>query len=557
MRLLFVLCVWPVGVLAAAGWPDLSTPARAVGGGERDAAVIVGIEDYFAVPPVPGAKTTALLWYDYLTKTRGVPPENVSLLRDGDGTLEEMRAAAGKAAGRAGPKGSLWFVFVGHGAAAKDGKDGLLVGVDAQQKAESLQSRSLPQSKLLETLRASPARSIHVVLDACFSGRSPTGAALAPGLMPLVTTQLKPAGDPRLVVLSAARNDQFAGALPGASLPAFSYLALGGLRGWADADGDATVTAGEVLASVRRGLQATLRGREQTPSLIGSPSAVLGPSALESGPDLAEMAKLGPGSAESTPKRAAPAPRAPETDCDSRLSDLLYKLQQISFDEMLKIQGTEGRSRRCLPAFALELARPGREFINVMGLIGPPDDADLRAFVDRLQDKRTLVRQNSALALAQMRHRAKPALAPLMRLARGSSGEERQRHVRAVTMIAPTSDEMWRLLMELYRKGTEPEREYLEQHIAMAARNGNLDDASLGAIRNGARRHKDRRQDLYIETLLVVRPNAPETWETVWEFYEDPGARFAALDEFKRKHADEKSAHPADVMALLDRLKKR
>lgn len=43
-------------------WPDLSQPAPAVGGGEHDAAVVVGIEDYAFVGPVPGAESNAKLW---------------------------------------------------------------------------------------------------------------------------------------------------------------------------------------------------------------------------------------------------------------------------------------------------------------------------------------------------------------------------------------------------------------------------------------------------------------------------------------------------------------
>ena len=39
---------------AAEGWPDLARPAAAVGGGEADAGVVVGIEGYGFVPPVPG-----------------------------------------------------------------------------------------------------------------------------------------------------------------------------------------------------------------------------------------------------------------------------------------------------------------------------------------------------------------------------------------------------------------------------------------------------------------------------------------------------------------------
>ena len=37
---------------AAEGWPDLARPAAAVGGGEADAGVVVGIEGYGFVPPV-------------------------------------------------------------------------------------------------------------------------------------------------------------------------------------------------------------------------------------------------------------------------------------------------------------------------------------------------------------------------------------------------------------------------------------------------------------------------------------------------------------------------
>ena len=54
-----LLLVAGVGAAQEASWPDLSRPAQAVGGGERDAAVVVGIEDYFAVPGVPGAKSNA------------------------------------------------------------------------------------------------------------------------------------------------------------------------------------------------------------------------------------------------------------------------------------------------------------------------------------------------------------------------------------------------------------------------------------------------------------------------------------------------------------------
>src|SRR5579885_3914144 len=82
-------------VLLAAGaaraqpdlWPDLSSPPAAVGGGEKDAAVIVAAEDYAFVEPVPGAKRNADDWQAYLTATRGVPVDRVALLKDDDATV--------------------------------------------------------------------------------------------------------------------------------------------------------------------------------------------------------------------------------------------------------------------------------------------------------------------------------------------------------------------------------------------------------------------------------------------------------------------------------------
>ena len=52
-----------------------------------------------------------------------------------------------------------------------------------------------------------------------------------------------------VTVLTAATADQVAGPLPGAARPAFSYLVLGGLRGWADSDHNGRVTAGETVVT--------------------------------------------------------------------------------------------------------------------------------------------------------------------------------------------------------------------------------------------------------------------------------------------------------------------
>ena len=270
-------------------WPALSKPAPAVGGGSHDAAVVVGIENYPFVPGVPGAERNAKDWYAYLSETLGVPIENIALRVNAGAARESILNSARRAAEKAGKQGTLWFVFIGHGAPSLDGKDGLLVGVDAQQTAESLEARSVKRNELLKVLSKSHAKRIAVVLDACFSGRDASGKTLARGLQPLMVVTPWGTADPRMAVLTAAKGDQVAGPLPGADRPAFSYLVLGGLRGWAAKAKGAAVTAGDLWHYASHAIEATVQGREQTPDLMGQESADMARSAGEKGPDLAKI----------------------------------------------------------------------------------------------------------------------------------------------------------------------------------------------------------------------------------------------------------------------------
>jgi len=275
-------------------WPDLSNPAKAQGGGEKDAAVIVGSENYLMVAKVPGARRNAQDWQAYLTETRNVPLEKVTLLRDNEATLEKMRKYAAKAASQVEPGGTLWFVFIGHGAPSRDGKDGLLVGVDAQQDADGLYARSLARRELLDILNKGKQARTVVLVDACFSGRSSSGEALVAGLQPLVLTRSAMTDiDHRTILLTAAKSDQFAGPLPKAesSRPAFSYLALGALRGWA-ADANGKVTAAALIAFANKAL-GLAHDRTQTPELsAGAAGAVLG-LGRENSPNLAKIDREG------------------------------------------------------------------------------------------------------------------------------------------------------------------------------------------------------------------------------------------------------------------------
>jgi hypothetical protein len=239
-------------------------PPAPSGEGSRDAAVVVAIEDYAHVEDVAGAKASGEAWLRWLLQVRGVPADRVHPAFDADATDIRIRAAAKEAAAQVESGGTLWFVYVGHGAPMVG--DALLVG-------------SVRRSELLAALDAGAHAHAVVLLDACFSGQTTTGTPLVEGMQPLVPIDAAPASvvTPRTHVLAAARAGQYAGPLPAASgpaRPAFSYLALGGLLGWADLDvggnRDGRVSARELQRYVAGALRQTVRGRSQDPELSGA-----------------------------------------------------------------------------------------------------------------------------------------------------------------------------------------------------------------------------------------------------------------------------------------------
>lgn len=261
-------------------WPALTSPPQVTQTGANDVAVIVAIEDYAFLPDIPNAARNAAEWETFLRRGLGVA--NVLTLTNQEAVREQILDFAARASDAATETSTVWFIFVGHGGPAPNGEDGLLIGADGQQNVASMAARGVLQQELLDVLQRGAQQRTVVLLDACFSGRTPSGEALATGTMPVLVVTSDPTLAPTTVVMTAASSDQFAGDLPEVARPAFSYLVLGALRGWGD-DGDGVVTATEATAFARRELM-TIPGRTQTPQLAGDGSFALSIGATEPRP---------------------------------------------------------------------------------------------------------------------------------------------------------------------------------------------------------------------------------------------------------------------------------
>jgi len=269
----------------SSNWPDVSSQTDSVADGKRDAAIIIAIKDYDQLSDIPGAVANAQDILDYFIDDRGLKKRRTRLLLNEEATAEGMEADFAKMAKKVKKDGTLWVVFIGHAGTLPAGQ-GALLAWDARGIAKET---SLTTNTIRQTLEGGRQQRAVVVLDTSFSGLDRSGQPLGDDLdLPLMAASLEP--PPNVTVFTATDFGQGAAQLPGASRPAFSYLWLGGLRGWADADQDGEVSSAEISAYANDALTFISIDAPQTSTL-----ATLAPKRAlafgkETGPDVRTLA---------------------------------------------------------------------------------------------------------------------------------------------------------------------------------------------------------------------------------------------------------------------------
>lgn len=251
-------------------------------------AVIIGNRSYRdGMPAVSFALNDAVLMRTYAEQAFGIRPGNILYLEDA--TLTNMNVIFGDANNPRGRLSDLVktgrsdvFVFYsGHGAPDPNSRRAYLMPVDSDASRLDLTAYSL--EVLYANLAELGARSVTVVVDACFSGASGGGDMLIAEASPIGIRINDPSAviGENAVVITASSGQQIASWYPEMRHGLLTYFFLKGIQGAADATGDGQITAGEMevwLTDRNDGLPYTARrlhSRDQTPQVWGDRNILL------------------------------------------------------------------------------------------------------------------------------------------------------------------------------------------------------------------------------------------------------------------------------------------
>ncbi|MBI5243613.1 MAG: efflux RND transporter periplasmic adaptor subunit [Elusimicrobia bacterium] len=252
------------GAELAAGEPDPSALSKAFG--ERDLAVVVGVERYPDLPASDYSRSDAEAVKRFLL-AMGMREGNIQTLLDERASFAGIRKVVETwLPNRAAAGGRVFFYYSGHGAPDPASGDAYLVPADGDPNY--LKSTAYPLAQLYAKLGELPASEVMVVLDSCFSGAGGR-SLLAKGARPLVLAAPKAALGPNTAVLTATGAGQISTSSPEKRHGLLTYHFLKALQDGQDSLGAAYAAAAAAVRDEARALNA-----EQEPQLLPGPEAV-------------------------------------------------------------------------------------------------------------------------------------------------------------------------------------------------------------------------------------------------------------------------------------------
>ena len=235
-------------------------------------AVVIANEKYTKVAEVGNAANDGAVLRQYLTKTLGIPENNVIYCADAtsadmDDAISMLETKA-KSAAAVGKRFNIIFYYSGHGVPAEGTTDAYLLPVDVSPK--NITKYGLPLDDLYRRLGALRAQCVTVFLDACFSGAGRDNRMLAEvkGVQ-LEPKKSTPTGN--MVVLSACSGRETANIYKEGKHGLFTYWLLRKLK-----ETNGNVSLGELQEHLSKYVDYTATNRlnlpGQKPTVQASPT---------------------------------------------------------------------------------------------------------------------------------------------------------------------------------------------------------------------------------------------------------------------------------------------
>ncbi len=244
---------------------------------EDAVAVVIGISQYRNVPSVDFARRDAESMKGYLIKMFGCKDERVITVEDGNATLAGLKSVIEEQLPNyVHPgKSDVFVYYSGHGVPDLGSKEPYFVPYDCDPNYPKSTGYSV--RLLYDRLASLNARSVTVIIDACFSGNYDGGTLISKASPIGIRVDNPVAALDEGVVFTSSSAQQLANWYPKKRHGLFTYFFLKGLRGDADANGNHEITAGEMDDYLAKHVpeEARSRNRAQTPQIFGHGSRVL------------------------------------------------------------------------------------------------------------------------------------------------------------------------------------------------------------------------------------------------------------------------------------------
>lgn len=245
---------------------DTSIPINTKLSNNNTFAVIIANENYNSVSNVPYAKRDGQILEKYLTQSVGLPKDHVKIYEDASfGNIAAALKHIENLSEAFGSDLNIIFYYSGHGMPNEKTKNPMLIPIDGDA---TIPETCYDLEKLITNIGSFKAKSVIVLLDACFSGTERgDGMLMAARGIRIRSNNTEPIGN--MIILSASQGDETAYPLENEKHGLFTYYILKKLQ---ENKGD--VTLGElsdyVIDKVKR-QSVVSNGKIQTPSISVSP----------------------------------------------------------------------------------------------------------------------------------------------------------------------------------------------------------------------------------------------------------------------------------------------